>query len=263
MQLNIKLGEPKNKDGQGVLYMLTFENISASYNGVTAISEVSFTIETPAIVGIIGPNGAGKSTLIKAALNLIPSTGKVTINQQPLASHQKNIAYVEQKSAIDHTFPITVRECVSLGLYPKKKIFQRLSKADWAKVDQALDVVKMLEFKERQIGELSGGQFQRVLIARTLVQEAQYIFLDEPFVGIDTTSESIIMELLENMRGEGKMIFIVHHDLSKVREYFDELVILNHHLIVQGKTADVFNEQNVVEAFGESIFVKGGHSNAK
>lgn len=244
--------------------MLRFDHISASYDGTNpVVKEVTFTIEQPAIVGIIGPNGAGKSTFIKAALQLISGTGETTVDGKPLKTVQKQIAYVEQKTAIDHTFPITVRECVSLGIYPQKKLFQRLTKKDWDKVDQALALVEMTEFKERQIGELSGGQFQRVLIARTFVQEASMIFLDEPFVGIDATSEGIIMHLLQQLKKAGKTIFIVHHDLSKVEEYFDELVILNKELIAQGKTKEVFNEKNLVAAFGESIFVRGGHSDAE
>jgi iron/zinc/copper transport system ATP-binding protein len=148
-----------------------------------------------------------------------------------------------------------------LGLYPQKTIFQLFTKNDWQKVDAALDLVKMSEFKERQIGELSGGQFQRVLIARTLVQDASYIFLDEPFVGIDATSEGIIMDLLQNFKAQGKIIFIVHHDLSKVEEYFDELVILNKELIAYGPTQEVFTEKNLVAAFGDSIFIRGGRLN--
>lgn len=242
--------------------MLKFQQISASYDGVhQAVDHVSFTVEKPVIVGIIGPNGAGKSTFIKAALHLISNTGETTIEGQPLKSVQKKIAYVEQKTAIDYTFPITVRECVSLGLYPQKTIFQRFSKTDWQKVDAALDLVKMSEFKERQIGELSGGQFQRVLIARTLVQDASYIFLDEPFVGIDATSEGIIMDLLQNFKVQGKTIFIVHHDLSKVEDYFDELVILNKQLIAHGPIKETFTEKNLIAAFGDSIFIKGGRLN--
>jgi iron/zinc/copper transport system ATP-binding protein len=242
--------------------MLKFQQISASYDGIhQAVDKISFTVEKPAIVGIIGPNGAGKSTFIKAALHLISNTGETTIDGQPLKTVQKKIAYVEQKTAIDYTFPITVRECVSLGLYPQKTIFQLFTKNDWQKVDAALDLVKMSEFKERQIGELSGGQFQRVLIARTLVQDASYIFLDEPFVGIDATSEGIIMDLLQNFKAQGKIIFIVHHDLSKVEEYFDELVILNKELIAYGPTQEVFTEKNLVAAFGDSIFIRGGRLN--
>lgn len=116
----------------------------------------------------------------------------------------------------------------------------------------------MADFAERQIGELSGGQFQRVLIARTLLQEAEFIFLDEPFVGIDAMSEAIIVGLLREFRQQGKTIFIVHHDLGKVTEYFDELVMMNQHLIAYGPTTTVFTETNLKETFGDTIIVKGG-----
>ena len=199
--------------------MITFSKISASYDGKNqAVSGVSFCVDKPAIVGIIGPNGAGKSTFIKAALQLIPSEGHVTSNGMALNKFQKKIAYVEQKTAVDYTFPITVKEVVSLGLYPQLSLFQRITAKDWQKVAAALESVQMADFAERQIGELSGGQFQRVLIARTLLQEAEFIFLDEPFVGIDAMSEAIIVGLLREFRQQGKTIFIVHHYLGKVTE---------------------------------------------
>lgn len=242
--------------------MITFTKISASYDGKNqAVQEVSFTINKPAIVGIIGPNGAGKSTFIKAALQLIEGSGSVNSDGRPLKDFQKNIAYVEQKSAVDYTFPITVAEVVSLGLYPELPFFKRLKTKDWQKVEEALALVKMSGFSQRQIGELSGGQFQRVLIARTLLQEAEFIFLDEPFVGIDAASEAIILDILKRFRDEGKIIFIVHHDLGKVREYFDELVMLNQSLIACGPTDTVFTEGNLQKTFGDSIIVKGSASN--
>lgn len=145
-------------------------------------------------------------------------------------------------------------------MYPEKTFFQRITKEDWQKVDHALELVQMKDFKNRQIGELSGGQFQRILIARTFVQDATFIFLDEPFVGIDATSEQIIMELLSGFKKEGKEIFIVHHDLSKVERYFDELVILNKKLIAKGPTDETFTKANLQEAFGDSIFVGGGQA---
>ncbi|MDN6639618.1 MAG: metal ABC transporter ATP-binding protein [Tetragenococcus sp.] len=242
--------------------MISFDKISASYDGVhKAVDDVTFTIEGPAIIGIIGPNGAGKSTFIKAALQLIEGSGSTTVDGVPLEKRKKEVAYVEQKNDIDYTFPITVGECVSLGLYPEKRFFQRLTKADWQKVDHALSLVKMEDYKDHQVGELSGGQFQRILIARTFVQDATFIFLDEPFVGIDATSEQIIMELLNDFKEKGKEIFIVHHDLSKVERYFDQLVILNKELIAQGPTEEVFTKANLQEAFGDAIFVGGGRLN--
>lgn len=239
--------------------MITFSSISATYDGIhQAVEAVSFATEKPSIVGIIGPNGAGKSTFIKAALQLIPATGSVTADDQPLAAFQRRIAYVEQKSAIDYTFPITVKEVVSLGLYPNMRLLQRIRPTQWAQVNTALAAVEMTDFTDRQIGELSGGQFQRVLIARTLVQEADFIFLDEPFAGIDAASEAIIVALLRQLREAGKTIFIVHHDLGKITEYFDALVMLNQRLIAYGSVADVYTDANLTRTFGDTIIVKGG-----
>lgn len=240
--------------------MFQANQISVSYHNDEqfAVEKVTFAIEEPAIIGIIGPNGAGKSTLIKAMLDLIPHEGAISFDNQTLKQFQKKIAYVEQKSAIDATFPITVKECVSLGLYPQMHFYQRIKKTDWQKVESALEAVSMLEFKERQIGELSGGQFQRVLIARTLVQGADLIFLDEPFVGIDVVSEEIIMNLLEELKNAGKYIFIVHHDLSKVETYFDQLILMKQKLIAVGPTKQVFTPEKLTQAFGQSLVVLGG-----
>ncbi|MHC5269436.1 metal ABC transporter ATP-binding protein [Enterococcus sp. LJL98] len=239
--------------------MFKVNHLSVSYNGnERAVSDVSFQVTKPGIIGIIGPNGAGKSTLIKGMLNLIPHEGALTFQGQALPAFQKEIAYVEQKSAVDYTFPITVAECVSLGLYPRKKFYQRLTKKDWQKVEEALTAVSMLDYRERQIGELSGGQFQRVLIARTLVQDADLIFLDEPFVGIDVVSEEIIMHLLQEMAQAGKYIFIVHHDLSKVEEYFEQILLLNRELIAFGPTDEVFQPEKLRRAFGQQVLVLGG-----
>lgn len=237
--------------------MIRFENITAVYTPhQIAVEGVSFAVEGPQIVGLIGPNGAGKSTLIKAALGLIPAQGKVTVDGHPLKDQQREIAYVEQKSAIDYSFPITVAEVVSLGLYPRMRPWQSLKKAR-PKVTAALEAVAMQDFAKRQIGELSGGQFQRVLLARTLVQDARLIFLDEPFVGIDAASEQIIMTLLRELRDDGRQIFIVHHDLGKVREYFDSVLILNKELLAFGETAAVFTPENLKKAYGDAILIGG------
>lgn len=137
-------------------------------------------------------------------LNIVNHQGKVVIDGQPAKNKLKKIAYVEQKSNIDYTFPIKVKECVSLGTYANLTIFQRVGKEQWQKVSEALDILGVKEFENRQISALSGGQFQRVLLARCLVQDAEYIFLDEPFVGIDSVSEKIIMETLTNLKKKVK-----------------------------------------------------------
>ena len=142
-----------------------------------------------------------------------------------------------------------------------KKIFKKLKKSDWQKVDEALKIVGLEQFSNRQISELSGGQFQRVLIARCLVQEAKYIFLDEPFVGIDSVSEEIIMNTLRNLREKGHTILIVHHDLRKVHSYFDNVLLLNKEVIAYGDTEKTFTRENLTKAYGTDLFFMGGGSN--
>lgn len=224
--------------------MIKIEHLNVFYSENKALTDVQLKLESGGIIGMIGPNGAGKSTLIKAILNIIPYSGKVLIEGKESKNFLKNIAYVEQKSNIDLTFPITVKECVSLGTYTGLKLFQKVGSKEWLRVAQALEKVNLSEYANRQIGELSGGQFQRVLLARCLVQEADYIFLDEPFVGIDSVSEKIIMDILQDLKEQGKLILIVHHDLSKVKVYFDELIILNKEIIAYGKVKESFTHEN-------------------
>lgn len=235
--------------------MIKIEHLNVFYSENKALTDVQLNLESGGIIGMIGPNGAGKSTLIKAILNIIPYSGEVLIEGKESKKFLKNIAYVEQKSNIDLTFPITVKECVSLGTYTGLKLFQKVGSKEWLRVAQALEKVNLSEYANRQIGELSGGQFQRVLLARCLVQEADYIFLDEPFVGIDSVSEKIIMDILQYLQEQGKLILIVHHDLSKVKVYFDELIILNKEIIAYGKVKESFTHENLKKAYGDNIFI--------
>ena len=238
--------------------MIEMKNLSVSYQGQLALEPSSLTIKGPTITGILGPNGAGKSTLIKGMLGIVESEGQTFLDRKPMKQELNKIAYVEQKIHIDYNFPIKVKECVSLGLYPKIKLFQRLKASDWEKVARALKIVGLEDFAERQISQLSGGQFQRVLIARCLVQEAEYIFLDEPFVGIDSVSEEIIMETLRQLRKAGKTILIVHHDLSKVVAYFDQVLLLNKEVIAFGSTESTFTKENMQKTYGSQLFMNGG-----
>ena len=241
--------------------MIEIENLTVTYKDTPALDNINVTLSKSKIIGIVGPNGAGKSTLIKAVLNIIPSKGIIKIDNKLSKDQLGSVAYVEQKINIDYNFPIKVRECVSLGIYPKIGLFKNLNKSDWQKVDEALKLVGLEEFSNRQISELSGGQFQRVLMARCLVQEAKYIFLDEPFVGIDSVSEEIIMNTLRKLRDNGHTILIVHHDLRKVHAYFDEVLLLNKKLISYGNTKETFTRENLTRTYGTDLFFMGGGSN--
>ena len=244
--------------------LITIKNVGVSYAMQPhVLKDCNATIEGPTITGIIGPNGAGKSTLLKAILGLIQSSGEILIDGEPAKKVLQKIAYVEQKSHIDFTFPITIRECVALGRTVKKKPFQRLTKEDWGKVDAAIEEVGLTDLASRQIGALSGGQFQRVLLARCMVQEAQYIFLDEPFVGIDMLSEKVIMTIIRKWKEEGKTILMVNHDLSKVKEYFDQVILVKHAIVASGKTEDVFIKKYLDDVYGGSVYIpQGGEQHA-
>lgn len=238
--------------------MIRIENLSVSYKETLALKDISLVLQGPTITGIIGPNGAGKSTLLKGMLGIIPHEGHAFIEDKEMKKSLKKVAYVEQKIHIDYNFPIKVKECVSLGLYPSIPLFHTLKESHWKKVADALEIVGLSDYAERQISQLSGGQFQRVLIARCLVQDADYILLDEPFVGIDSVSEEIIMNTLRDLKKAGKTVLIVHHDLSKVPHYFDQVLLVNREVIAFGPTKETFTEANLKEAYGNRLFFNGG-----
>ena len=238
--------------------MIHIENLSVSYKETLALKDISLVLQGPTITGIIGPNGAGKSTLLKGMLGIIPHQGQAFLDDKEVKKSLHRIAYVEQKINIDYNFPIKVKECVSLGLFPSIPLFRSLNAKHWKKVEEALEIVGLADYAERQISQLSGGQFQRVLIARCLVQEADYILLDEPFVGIDSVSEEIIMNTLRDLKKAGKTVLIVHHDLSKVSHYFDQVLLVNREVIAFGPTKETFTEANLKEAYVNRLFFNGG-----
>ena len=238
--------------------MISIENLSVSYKETLALKDISLVLQGPTITGILGPNGAGKSTLLKSMLGIIPHEGHAFIDDKEMKKSLKKVAYVEQKVHIDYNFPIKVKECVSLGLYPSIPLFHTLKANHWKKVDEALEIVGLSDYADRQISQLSGGQFQRVLIARCLVQDADYILLDEPFVGIDSVSEEIIMNTLRDLKKAGKTVLIVHHDLGKVAHYFDQVLLLNKELIAFGTTKETFPQANLKQAYGNRLFFDGG-----
>ncbi|PID20960.1 manganese transporter [Sporosarcina sp. P3] len=237
---------------------ITVNNISVSYDGNEVVKDVSFSFGAGSLIGVLGPNGAGKSTLMKAMLGLIHKDhGNVKFGSKTVDSMRKQIAYVPQRSNIDWNFPIIVKDTVLLGTYPKVGLLRRPRKADKEWAMECLKQVGMESFANRQIGELSGGQQQRVFLARALAQKADYFFLDEPFVGIDVSSEEIIIGILREMRAAGKVIFVVHHDLSKVKKYFDGLVLINKELIDAGPTSKVFQSENMAKAYNREFMIDG------
>ena len=224
--------------------MIQIENINVSYQQTLALDNITLNLEGPSITGIIGPNGAGKSTLIKALIGIIPHSGKILFNKQPIRQQLNRISYVAQKADIDFNFPITVRECISLGLYPKTKFFKRLSKSDWSKVTDALTLLGLNDLAHRQISQLSGGQFQRVLIARCLVQEADIILLDEPFAGIDPLAVADIQGIISYLKERGMGILITDHNVRETLQIVDRAYIMNSgQILLEGDSDTIANSE--------------------
>lgn len=235
-------------------FNLAVQALTVQYQGRTALNNIHVTIPSGKITGIIGPNGAGKSTFIKGLLGLIKTKERnVLLNNQAIDQQKTTIAYVEQRSALDLSFPISVFETVLLGTYPNLGLLKRPGKKEKQAAMAALKMVQLEDYAQRQIGELSGGQLQRVFIARVLAQGAEVIFLDEPFVGIDMSSEKVIMDILKSLKNQGKMIIIVHHDLHEVSHYFDELIVLKNRLIAAGPVEQTFTAETLQEAYGDLL----------
>lgn len=235
---------------------LNINRLHVSYQDTEALCDISLSVDKGKIVGIVGPNGAGKSTLIKAILGLTPiDSGSIKIYGQTLNEMRKRVAYVPQRANIDWNFPIIVKKTVLLGTYPRLGILKRPKRKhkEWAM--ECLQKVGMEEYAHRQIGELSGGEQQRVFVARALAQKAECYFLDEPFIGIDATSENIIINILRELRNEGKTIFVVHHDLTKVEGLFDDIILINKELIGCGPVNQIFVSKLVEEAYDTSLSV--------
>jgi manganese/iron transport system ATP-binding protein len=232
-------------------------------NGHTALRDASFEIPKSTITALVGVNGAGKSTLFKAIMGFVPAAkGEILVLGMPakVALKQNIVAYVPQAEEVDWTFPVLVEDVVMMGRYGHMGFLRRPSQADHDAVETALDRVNMLEFRDRQIGELSGGQRKRVFLARALAQDGQVILLDEPFTGVDVQTEDAIITLLREMRDEGRVMLVSTHNLGSVPEFCDRTVLVKETVLAYGPTEQTFTHENLEIAFGGVLrhFVLGG-----
>jgi manganese/zinc/iron transport system ATP- binding protein len=235
---------------------ISVKNLTISYNKKPAIKGINLEIESGNIIGIIGPNGAGKSTLLKGILSLLQKdTGEVKINGRDAIKERSKIAYIPQKEQFDWDFPINVFDVVMMGRYPYLKIFGLPTEADRTIVNESLEKIEMDKYSKTQIRNLSGGQQQRIFLARALAQQSDIYFLDEPFVGVDAKTESAIFKLIKELKEIGKTILIVHHDLSKVKEYFDKVILINQTLIAFGETEKVFTSELIHKTYGGRLTI--------
>jgi manganese/iron transport system ATP-binding protein len=233
---------------------LRVEDITVTYrNGLTALRHTSFSVPTGTITALVGVNGSGKSTLFKAIMGFVPlAKGSVEILGMSVrdALRANIVAYVPQAEEVDWNFPVLVEDVVMMGRYGHMNMLRIPAPRDRQMVETALNRVGMLDFRKRQIGELSGGQRKRVFLARAIAQEGKVILLDEPFTGVDVQTEDAITELLRQMRDEGRVILVSTHNLGSVPEFCDRVVMVKGTVLAHGPTAQVFTRENLERAFG-------------
>ena len=222
---------------------IEIRNLTVAYGENIALENLNLDVEAGSLMALVGPNGAGKSTLIKTILKFLKQiTGEIKINA-------KTLAYVPQRNSVDWDFPTTLFDVVEMGCYGRVGFFKRVSTEEKQKVLKAIEQVGMLDFKDRQISELSGGQQQRAFIARALVQEADIYLMDEPFQGVDSTTEKSIVDILKKLKSDGKTLIVVHHDLQTVPTYFETVTFINKSVIASGKVKEVFTQENIDMAY--------------
>lgn len=234
--------------------IISVDDLTVAYNNKTAVRHLNIDVKAGSLTAVVGPNGAGKSTLMKAIMKLIkPTSGQTSVMDDTSKKSLKNIAYVPQKGDVNWDFPATVLDVVIMGRYVHKGWFKRPNSEDKRIALNALETMKMTDYKDRQISELSGGQRQRVFLARAIAHDASIYLMDEPLQGIDITTEKLIIDTMKELQQKGKTFLVVHHNLNTVPEYFDHVVILNKKIIASGPVKDVWSQDNIDAAYYEMM----------
>ncbi|HEY5552501.1 MAG TPA: metal ABC transporter ATP-binding protein [Opitutaceae bacterium] len=235
---------------------LEVHDLTVAYQKKPVLWGIDLLVPKGKLVGVVGPNGAGKSTLIKAAMGLLPvSSGWIKIFGKPANKSFTRVGYVPQRESVDWDFPVSVMDVVLMGRYGRVGLGRRPGKADREIARACLERVRMLPFADRQIANLSGGQQQRVFLARALAQEADLYFMDEPFAGVDASTESAIVDIMQDLRDQGRTLIVVHHDLTTARTYFDMLLLLNMRVVAFGPTERVFTAPLLQKTYGGRLTI--------
>lgn len=235
---------------------IDIEDVTVAYNGKVALHSASLQLDAGTICGLVGMNGAGKSTLFKAIMGFVKSvTGRVLINGLPIRRVQKSslVAYVPQSEEVDWHFPVSVYDVVMMGRYGYMNFLRTPRSEDKRVVRESLERVEMWHMRDRQIGELSGGQKKRAFFARALAQKGTVLLLDEPFAGVDIKTEKMMIDLLIALRELGHTILISTHDLASITTFCNQVVLINRSILAYGDTSEVFTEENLSRTFGGSI----------
>jgi manganese/iron transport system ATP-binding protein len=237
-------------------HRLEVHNARIGYGQKTILKDLSFQIPHGARVAVVGPNGAGKSTLFKALVGLLPlQGGQILIHGEPLGSHKDCVAYIPQREEVDWKFPVTVHDVVMMGRYGQRSWLSRPSQQDKQVVKISLERMGIANLANQSIGQLSGGQQQRVFLARAVSQEPHILLMDEPFTGVDTTTQETTLNLLDSLRKQQVTMMISTHDLNLAASRFDFVMLLNHRLIAFGTPSEVFKQENLTQAYGNSLMV--------
>ncbi len=233
-------------------------DLTVAYQDKPVLWDIDLDVPPGVLLSIVGPNGAGKTTLIKAILGLVrPAAGNVLIYDKPYEAQRRIVGYVPQRGTVDWDFPTNVLDVVMMGRYGALGWIRRPGKQERELAMHALEKVGLEEYRARQISQLSGGQQQRVFLARALVQDATIYLMDEPFQGVDATTERAIVTLLQELRANGKTVVVVHHDLQTVEDYFDWVMLLNIRRVASGPVAETFTPDNLRETYGGRVaFIK-------
>lgn len=231
------------------------DHVSVGYNGgPPALTDVTLDITRGVRLAVLGPNGAGKSTLLKAIMGLLsPRSGHVLIHGEPPRRRDTQVAYVPQHEDVDKRFPVTVRDVVMMGRYGRIGWVKRPGRTDQQAVDEALGQIGIDDLAQRSLEDLSGGQRQRVFLARALAQQADILLLDEPFTGVDNTTEEAIYQVLDDLKTKGMTVLLATHDLDKAMSHFDDLLLVNGTVIACGCADDIFKPELLQRTFGAQI----------
>jgi len=220
---------------------VAFRDLTLGYDRLPAVHHLETEIAEGSLTAVVGPNGAGKSTLLKGVIGtLTPLEGAVSFG----ALDRDDIAYLPQQSDIDRTFPLSVIDLVAMGLWREVGPFGQLNRTHRARVDEAISAVGLQGFEIRRIGSLSGGQLQRALFARLLLQDARLVLLDEPFAAIDTRAMADLLSIVQRWHGEGRTVLTVLHDIDTVRAHFPQTLMLARELVAHGPTDQVLTAEN-------------------
>ena len=236
--------------------VVCFEQVSVSYGAVRALDDVTFSVECGSLSGVVGPNGGGKSSLLKAVVGLVKlDTGRVLVQGQPSSEMRKHIGFVPQLEQVDWNFPVTVWDVVMMGLTPQRGLFRGHSRANREAAAEALATVDLMDLRQRGIGELSGGQRRRALLARAIASHPSVLLLDEPMNGLDPTAQHRFLDIIDRLREQDVTVIMSTHDLTCVSARASDVALVNCRLIAYGPPEEVLLESVLAEAFGHQLVV--------